>query len=106
MSGPTTNVVLVDICAERDRQDQKWGKQSHPDGTGEGVCPGFKATAEKLKAATAYAAQEGRLTWRHILKEEVAEAVAESDRARLRAELVQVAAVAVAWIEDLDGRTP
>lgn len=42
--------------------------------------------------------------WRHILDEEVAEALAETDPERLRAELVQVAAVAVQWIEALDRR--
>jgi hypothetical protein len=36
--------------------------------------------------------------------EEVREAMAESDPAKLRVELVQVAAVSVAWIEALDRR--
>lgn len=40
-----------------------------------------------------------------MLLEEVAEAFAESDDARLRAELVQVAAVAQAWIESIDRRS-
>jgi len=43
--------------------------------------------------------------WCSILTEEFAEAMAETDRAKLRAELVQVAAAAVAWIEDLDSRS-
>ena len=34
--------------------------------------------------------------------EEVAEAFEEHDPARLRSELVQVAAVAVAWVEKID----
>ncbi|WP_217183393.1 hypothetical protein [Streptomyces sp. AC495_CC817] len=41
-------------------------------------------------------------TWWHILREEVFEAAAESDPAALRAELVQVAAVAVKMIDALD----
>jgi hypothetical protein len=49
-------------------------------------------------------AAEKTLKWVDILEEEVAEAAAESDPAKLRAELVQVAAVAVAWIEAIDRR--
>jgi hypothetical protein len=50
------------------------------------------------------AADGGYLDWLHILREEVAEAFAESDPAKLRAELVQVAAVAVNWVEAIDRR--
>jgi hypothetical protein len=39
-----------------------------------------------------------------VLNEEVAEAFAESDPAKLRAELLQVAAVCAAWIYDIDTR--
>lgn len=46
----------------------------------------------------------GRGTWRDILAEEFNEALAESDPDRLRAELVQVAAVAVNWVEAIDRR--
>ena len=47
------------------------------------------------------------LTWSHVLVEEVAETVEAArskDPAHLREELVQVAAVAVKWIEHLDRR--
>jgi hypothetical protein len=42
------------------------------------------------------------LTWADILEEEIAEALAESDPVKLRAELVQSGAVIVAWIEAID----
>jgi hypothetical protein len=45
-------------------------------------------------------------SWLTILLEEVFEAAGEEDISRLRTELVQVAAVAVAWIEDIDSRLP
>lgn len=45
------------------------------------------------------------MDWLHILREEVAEAFAETDPVALRGELVQVAAVAVAWAEAIDRRT-
>ncbi len=41
---------------------------------------------------------------RHILLEEVHEALAEDDPTRLRAELLQVAAVAVCWVEAIEQR--
>ena len=91
--------VLNDIRAERARQDAKWGEQNHPDGTGRSGDP---LVAEVVKADCDRAARNGMLTYRHILDEEVAEAFAERDPAKLRAELVQVAAVAVAWIEKID----
>lgn len=90
--------VLAEIAAERERQDAKWGEQNHHDGTG----PGYKTAADSARAECDQAAALGLVTYRHILTEEVQEAFAETDPARLRAELVQVAAVAVAWIQKLD----
>lgn len=46
----------------------------------------------------------GELDWATVLVEEVTEALAESDPAKLRAELVQVAAVASRWIAAIDTR--
>jgi len=98
-TGDTMDRVLTDIRAERARQDAKWGEQNHPDGTGRSGDP---LVAEVVKADCDRAARDGTLTYRHILNEEVCEAFAETDPAKLRAELVQVAAVTVAWIEKLD----
>lgn len=94
--------ALADVKAERARQDQKWGEQNHPDGTGN---PGDAHRATLAKAYTDMAARNGRVTWRDILNEEVAEAFAESDTAALRTELVQVAAVATQWVQAIDRRT-
>ena len=103
--------VLRDVLAERGRQDARWGRQEHPQGTGPNVpiLPGEReldftarpAAGLARKLADLYA-RIGRLTWRDTLLEEVFEALAEDDPAKLRAELVQVAAVAVAMIESLD----
>ena len=93
--------VLEDVRAERYRQHAKWGEQNHPDGTG-----GVHAVhqAEMAKDSTDRAARNGQLTFRLIADEEVAEANAETDQEKLRAELVQAAAVYVAWIEAVDRR--
>lgn len=93
--------ILHEIGDERGRQDRKWGEQNHPNGTGG---PGRDALARHFRDRCNNATKEGRLTWQHILAEEVYEAFAESDPVRLRAELIQVAAVAAAWIEAIDRR--
>ncbi|MEZ7132008.1 hypothetical protein ACBR40_42295 [Nonomuraea sp. AD125B] len=93
--------VLADVTAERAAQDARFGLQQLPDGTG-----GADAAARAAAACdeTDAADRAGTLTWRHILAEEVLEAFAETDPDRLRAELVQVAAVAVKWMQALDRR--
>lgn len=96
-SGP----ILDEIKAERRRQDAKWGEQNHPDGTG-GL--GRRQDAEKARAECQRQFAEKTGTWVDILDEEVAEAYAECDPVKLRAELVQVGAVVVAWIEAIDRR--
>ena len=94
--------MLGDVVAERGRQDHKWGPPTdREDGTG-GVV--WEQLAESAKAQTDFAARAGTLTWRHILTEEVREAYAESDPVKLRAELIQVAAVAVKWVRMIDAR--
>ena len=115
--------VLAEVAAERARQDSKWGEQNHPDSTGPDVLalmgvwlsiPGIDpagledyGAAELSQAATAAtnaAAKRGEVSWRDVLLEEVFEALAADDAASLRAELLQVAAVAAAWVEAIDRR--
>lgn len=93
--------IAEEVLAERHRQDVRWGEQNHRDGTGgeQYVDMAYKAK-ESCDAATAY----GDLTWADILLEEVTEALAETNTARIREELVQVAAVAQAWIAAIDRR--
>ena len=91
--------VLGEVRAERMSQEAKWGQQNHANGTGK---PGDKAEADFARAACEGAFASGAGTYRDILLEEVAEAFAESDPHLLRTELLQVAAVAVAWVEKID----
>lgn len=96
-----TDAVLIEVAAERARQDERWGEQNHPDGTGS---PDQAKLAELARTWCEDTFGAGYGTWADVLAEEVAEALAESDPARLRAELVQVAATAVCWIEAIDRR--
>lgn len=107
--------VLAEIAQERARQEAKWGQQNHVDWTPTSAATDLAGAwpagvGDHFKFITDYKAKgaEGhRLGYFDILMEEVAEA---HDEARdgntkaTRAELVQVAAVAVAWIECIDRR--
>jgi NTP pyrophosphatase (non-canonical NTP hydrolase) len=71
-----TNQVLIEVAGERMRQEVKWGQQDH-----------------------------GAHGWLPILTEEfgeVGKAMCENDPVNLREELIQVAAVAAAWVECID----
>lgn len=95
--------VLTSIADERDRQDTRWGEQNHQDGTDVSYYDNLDDARETNK----YNNRHGFNTWADILLEEVFEALVETDDdpAKLREELVQVAAVATAWIEAIDRRT-
>ncbi|MFI6639975.1 NUDIX hydrolase [Streptomyces sp. NPDC050504] len=93
--------LLGEVQAERQRQNARWGEQNHPDGTG---LPVYQHAVRRYREQTERAAATGFLAWRDVLLEEVYEALAETDPAALRTELVQVAAVCVAWAGAIDRR--
>lgn len=99
---PGVGDFAEEVDAERQRQLAKFGEQHHPDGTG---LPVYQAGAIRYRNHADRAAAAGHLAWRDVLMEEVYESLAEADPARLRAELLQVAAVCAAWIADIDSRT-
>lgn len=98
--------VIHEVMDERLRQDAKWGIQDHPD-----IPSGCKhphlffdiPTADAARAFCQDAFRRGTGSFAHILTEEVSEAIEDADTPeRLRAELIQVAAVCVAWVEKID----
>lgn len=104
----TTVCVAGDVIRERAAQDLKWGQSNHPS-LPAGIkhpCAFFGIpTAEAARLACEDASRRGIGSNAHILLEEVSEAIeAAHDAIHLRAELVQVAAVAMKWIEQLDRR--
>lgn len=105
-----TYEVTQEVLAERMRQDRKWGEQNHPDffcgaecATSTAGLYGLEGSGRARERCDMVAAS-GDLNWGHILLEEVNEAFDAPTEAHLREELVQVAAVAVAWIEAIDRR--
>ena len=97
--------ILKEVEFERMEQHMKWGQQDHPNITGFYDREVMQAVAEAAKQQTDEAARAGRLSYKHILEEEFCEAMAELDNTELlRIELLQLAAVAVAWVEAIDRR--
>lgn len=98
---PAGDGISGEIWDERCQQIDKHGDQPHPDGTS---AVAWAESVRVAKLSCRMGAALGIITWSDILGEEMAEAFASEDPEALRAELVQVAAVAVAWIQDLDNR--
>lgn len=102
--------VLEEIAKERQRQDDKWGEQNHPSvdhklkARGpERLCEEYEIPSEsRAKFMCDLADERKELTWAHIAVEELSEVVAAPDEQKRREELVQLAAVVVAWIERID----
>lgn len=97
------------VLEERARQDIKWGPQNHPSGTRDDArllrdtsLPTYGTLAYRAKQATDEHARRGDVTYADIFVEEVFEALSCDHPDELRKELVQVAAVAVAWIEAIN----
>lgn len=107
------SMVLKEVAEERARQDARWGVQDLPDGTGP-YCgmttfhgleyPGYAELADRMKQICDAARDLDMRCMAYVLLEEVFEALAEDDHVRLREELVQVAAVAVKWVQMIDRR--
>ncbi len=94
--------VEIDIRRERERQAKRF-PPDHPDGTGWDA-PLRIPSVLKIRAECRGAFGRGEGTWLHVLVEEVGE-VSDADKPQeLRAELIQVAAVAQAWVEAIDCR--
>lgn len=99
--------VADEVGAEVARQYRRWG-------TNDELADGRPVTywigpADMARAMCDDAHADGVCSWAHVLVEECAEAVEEATAGNvpaLRAELVQVAAVAQRWIETIDRRIP
>lgn len=105
-----TYSVLLGVADERQQQFARYGTNADlEDGTGPLVAwlSPLARTADagliEHELRQDYNAQH-QITWMHLVREEIAEAFCESDPTRLRAELIQVAALCVSWVEKLDQR--
>jgi len=98
----TRSDIFRDISLERANQDE-----IHPDteklpyGTG---FDGFKLLLQERRESVAMAKASGHDSWALHFREECYEVLAEADPAKLRAELIQVAALCVRWVEHIDSQ--
>ena len=107
------SVAVADAIDERVRQLDKWGDQSHacvpweiPDREVARKMDERFMARELERAAKADCDREfkaGRGTWWHIAHEELCEVLA-ADPEKRREELVQLTAVCLAWLEDIDNK--
>lgn len=93
-----TRMVLDDVRRERQTQDDRHG---WPKGIPEGLDGVTRRYGEEVELWARRQMAYGT-TWATILLEEVGEALREEDPYRRREELIQVAALAAAWVEELD----
>lgn len=91
--------IFDEIAQERAAQLAQWGDEPLPLGFGGHQ---FKVAADQLRRECDEANERGEVTHRHVLLEEVYEALAEGDPKKARDELIQVLAVGVKAIQDID----
>ena len=105
--------VLSEVRDERGAQFARYGtNETLLDGTGKSarwlapVSDTSAVSTERLFRENYESFEDayGSPTWMHLLREEIAEVFVESDTDRLREELIQVAALAVSWVEKIDAR--
>lgn len=91
--------IIQEIIQERKAQDKKWGEQNHKPGTSRKE---YGYLADLFRKVCDNAFHTGKGTWTDILLEEVFEALAEEEPAKIKKELKQVAAVVITMLESLD----
>lgn len=95
------NETVDEIKYELLRQNNLWGEQNHPSVPKHGE-PAHGIPAERVaKIQCELARNAGRMTWAHILVEEVAEACSAPTPKLMIEELIQVAAVAISWVDSI-----
>lgn len=110
LAGPLMKKVLNDVALERQRQDGQDGFfRDFADGTAGRALHGPTVSRDRDAAREATrrrseAERHGKITWRHQLDEAHGFAVEEGNEVQLRARLVALAAVSVAWVEAIDRR--
>ena len=94
--------ILAEMFVELVRARRLYpDSMSMPNGTGGGGRRTWEAIARN---SCERADREGRLTHAHVFDEEASEVLAADTDAELRKELVQVGAVCLKWIADIDAR--
>lgn len=104
------SMVLYEVGQERTAQDDQWGEQNHPSGTGSKrlfLIPAvtFDKMCKAAREMCNSRHKRGKGTWWDILAEEFFEYSECDDVASERKELIQLAACCVARVEHIDRST-
>ena len=100
--------VVSDVLVERATMLSRWGDPSYPSVAGLSYSVEARVglydlpTPEKARAETEGLRGSGDLDWATISVQSLSDAVSASDETARRIEVVQLAAVALAWVEDID----
>jgi len=103
-----TRAVLEEVFGERCEQVVQYGHNDDLEtGMGPGVCwllPYTTDSAQEIEATLRddyldYEEDTGRPTWLHLIREEFAEAATEADPVAREKEWLQVAALAVSYVQ-------
>jgi hypothetical protein len=108
--------IINEIKKRRKEQNEKFGVSSHPcldqtllnrEGscTPQRMCEEYHIPSEnvaKYNCDNAFYKNQG--TWAHIAVEELSEIVSEFDLHKRRNEIIDLAAVCIAWLEDIDNK--
>jgi NTP pyrophosphatase (non-canonical NTP hydrolase) len=92
-------IVLEEVLVERIAQDQKWGEQNHIQMIWMGIL--MEEVGEAAKEINEFHFRPGPIYAKSDLRNQT-EDTSDKQRQRIREELIQVAAVAVAARESLD----
>ena len=100
--------ILAEVAEERQRQFKQWGQQDHPDHDpcfADATATDYRVlSSDTARLACQFALRAGRVAWAWILLEEFAEVLDARTEDERRAELVQLAALAVQQIGAIDRR--
>lgn len=91
--------IFDEIYRERESQVEQWGDQPLPLGFGGHQ---YRVLSDQYRRERDEASASGELTHRHILLDKFFDAVSEYRPQQARDELIQLAAVAVKVIQDID----
>jgi hypothetical protein len=94
--------IMSEVDAEVISQFDQWGEQNHPLSYGDEFRIAYANAEMVYKAMNTARVETNTLTWDGILLEEVYEALGTTDVQQMRAELIQVAAVAVSMADYID----
>lgn len=98
------NEIMVEVISEMRRQREKWGEQNHGDYYWNGILMEEVGEASKVMIENSIRSYVGAVTVDADGPCKVNVVVDRPSNGALRAELIQVAAVALSWIECMDRR--